>query len=70
MPNRIKNFREQSGLTLEQLAEKTGSSKTYMWTLENKENPTPTVQMGIKLARAFDITVEQLFQDEEHIDAD
>lgn len=70
MPNRIKCYREQSGMTLEQLAQKTGSSKAYMWALENKKKPRPTVQMGIKLARAFGVSVEQLFSDEEHTHAD
>lgn len=50
-------------MTLQELAEKTGSRKAYMWQLENKENPQPTVQMGIKLARAFGISVEHLFRD-------
>ncbi|EFO30153.1 toxin-antitoxin system, antitoxin component, Xre family [Roseibium sp. TrichSKD4] len=61
MPNRIKSYREKSGMTLEQLAERTGSSKAYMWSLENKASPKPTVQLAIKLARAFGVTVEQLF---------
>lgn len=59
--NHIKPSRERAGLTLQQLADQVGSSKSYMWTLENKPNPTPTVQMGIKLAKALGMPVEQLF---------
>lgn len=63
MPNRIKHYRESLGLTLQDVADKVGSSKAYMWALENKENPTPTVQMSIKLASAFGVSVEHLFRE-------
>lgn len=63
MPNRIKHYRESMGMTLQGLADAVGSRKAYMWQLENKKNPKPTVQMGIKLARAFGISVEHLFRD-------
>ncbi len=50
-------------MTLQGLADSVGSSKAYMWSLENKKNPKPTVQMGIKLARTFGISVEHLFRE-------
>ena len=59
--NRLRYFRKRAGLTLQQLEDQVGSSKAYMWQLENKENPQPTLQMGIKLARAFGVSVELLF---------
>ncbi|WP_395175104.1 helix-turn-helix transcriptional regulator [Roseibium alexandrii] len=63
LPNRIKHYRESMGMTLQGLADSVGSSKAYMWSLENKKNPKPTVQMGIKLARTFGISVEHLFRE-------
>ena len=60
--NRIREHREASGLTLQCLAEKVGSKKSYMWQLENKPDPDPGVKLGIKLARALGTTVEELFK--------
>lgn len=34
--HRIKDLRTKKGLTLDQLALETGSSKSYIWELENK----------------------------------
>lgn len=63
MMNRIKHHRKSAGYTLQEVADSVGSSKSYMWELENKEDPQPTVQMAIKLARTFGISVEHLFRD-------
>ena len=60
--NRIKPYRQGFGWTLEQLAEKVGSSKAYMWQLENKDDPDPGVKLSIKLAQAFGVSVEHLFR--------
>ena len=60
--NRIREHRKASGLTLQCLAEKVGSSKSYMWQLENTPDPNPGVKLGIKLARAFGTTVEEFFK--------
>ncbi len=60
--NRIRTYRKSMGWTLEQLAEHVGSSKAYMWQLENKDDPDPGVKLSIKLAKAFGISVEHLFR--------
>ena len=39
---RIKDLRTRKGLTLDQLAQETGSSKSYIWELENKNPPRPS----------------------------
>ena len=57
----IKQHRMANGLTLMQLANKVGSRKAYMWQLENKTSPQPTVQMAIKISRALDVPIETLF---------
>lgn len=59
--NRIREHRERAGFTLQGLAEDVGSTKSYMWQLENKPDPDPGVKLGVKLARAFGTTVEELF---------
>lgn len=61
--NRIKSYRTSFGWTLDELAQKVGSSKAYIWQLENKENPDPGVKLSIRLACAFGISVEHLFRE-------
>lgn len=63
MANALKKYRLGSGFTLEELADKVGSSKAYMWQIENKDDPDPGVKLAIKLATAFGISVENLFRD-------
>lgn len=58
---KLKSIRKSQGLTLQELADKVGSSKAYMWQLENKQDPDPGVKLGIKLAKALCTTVEKLF---------
>ena len=54
---RLKRLREAAGLTLEKLAEMVGSTKSYLWELENKPNIRPSAELVYKLARALDTTV-------------
>jgi len=63
MPNRIKSYRESFGWTLEELAKDVGSSKAYIWQIERKPDPNPSVKFSMKLAKAFGISVEHLFRD-------
>ena len=42
--DRIRNLRKEKGLTLDQLAEQSGSSKSYIWELENKSPPRPSAE--------------------------
>ncbi len=39
---KIRALRKQKKLSLEQLAELTDSSKSYIWELENKDDPKPS----------------------------
>ena len=41
---KINELRRAKGLTLEQLAEATGSSKSYMWEIENKDVARPSAE--------------------------
>ena len=59
---RLKRLREQHTpkLTLEKLAEKIGSTKSYIWELENKDSIRPSADTVYKLAQALNVTVEEL----------
>ncbi len=47
-------------LSLEQLAELTDSSKSYIWELENKDDPKPSAEKIGKIATVLEVTTEFL----------
>lgn len=50
-------------MTLEQLAEKTESSKGYIWELENRETKRPSAEKLQKIAEALRVTTEFLLDE-------
>ena len=57
---RVKRLRERHGMTLEQLAERTGFTKSYLSKVERGVS-VPTIATALKIAEAFDINVGDLF---------
>jgi len=64
MKNNIREFREVHGLRQEDLAERTGVSRQTVISIE-KGNYNPSIMLALKLARALDVRVEELFMLEE-----
>ena len=62
--DRIRGLRKAKGLTLDQLAELTGSSKSYIWELENKSPPRPSAEKLARIADKLGTTIEFLLQGE------
>lgn len=60
----LRAVRRQRGLTLETLAEQTGLTKSYLSKVERRQS-TPSIAVALKVARALDVDVAQLFSDEE-----
>ena len=60
MGERIRELRLKKGLTLEALAERVGSSKSYMWEIENKDVARPSAEKLHLIANALDTTTEYL----------
>ncbi|GAO52950.1 helix-turn-helix domain-containing protein [Novosphingobium sp. MD-1] len=60
--DRIRALRKERGLTLDQLAEQSGSSKSYIWELENKNPPRPSAEKLIKIADKLGTTIEFLLE--------
>ena len=58
---RIKELRISKCLTLDKLAELTGSSKSYIWELENKNPPRPSAEKLSAIAESLGVTVDYLF---------
>ena len=57
---KIRVLRKQNNLSLEQLAELTESSKSYIWELENKDDPKPSAEKISKIAAALKVTTDFL----------
>ena len=62
--NSIKERRTELGLTQAELAEACGVTRKTVNTVENKVF-SPSALLAIKLARALNVTVEELFRIEE-----
>lgn len=62
---KIKELRTKMGLTLDQLATETGSSKSYIWELENKDPPRPSAEKLAVIAVALGVTTDYLIGREE-----
>jgi len=61
--DKIRAQRKQKKLSLEQLAELTESSKSYMWELENKDDPNPSADKVARIAAVLEVTTEFLMSD-------
>ena len=57
---KIKRHRQEKGYSLDKLAELTDSSKSYIWELENKDDPKPSAEKVGKIAAVLDVTTEFL----------
>ena len=63
--DKIRTLRKEKKLTLEQLAEQSGSSKSYIWELENKNPPRPSGEKVANIAKALGVTSDYLLSDSE-----
>jgi transcriptional regulator with XRE-family HTH domain len=63
--DKIRRLRKEKKLTLDKLAELTGSSKSYIWELENKNPPRPSAEKLAKIAEQPGTTIEYLLDEEE-----
>lgn len=61
MGYKIRELREAKNMTQEELSEKSGVSRGTICALESGEERTTTTKTLLKLAKALDSTVDQLF---------
>ena len=64
---RLQELRNREGLTLEGLANEIGSTKSYVWELENKPNIRPSAELVYKLSKSLKTTVGVLMGEVEDI---
>ena len=64
MKNRIEAIRKERGIRQEELAKALGVSRQTISSLENGRY-NPSIQLAFKIARYFDMTIEEVFIYEE-----
>jgi transcriptional regulator with XRE-family HTH domain len=57
---KINELRRERGLTLDQLAQLAGSSKSYMWEIENKDVARPSAEKLDRIAEVLGVTAAYL----------
>ncbi|MBO9471792.1 helix-turn-helix transcriptional regulator [Endozoicomonas sp. G2_2] len=65
---KIRSRRNELEMSLDQLAKATGSSKGYLWELENREKANPSTDKLIKIASALRVTEEFLLDRSTEVD--
>ena len=60
---KIKKHRMEKGYSLDELAEITDSSKSYLWELENRDERKPSGEKLTRIAQALDVTTDYLLDD-------
>ena len=60
---KISRLRKKRKMTLQNLADLTGASKSYIWELENKSAVRPSAEKICSIAAALGVTAEFLIND-------
>jgi transcriptional regulator with XRE-family HTH domain len=63
--DKIRDLRKAKGLTLERLGDLTDSSKSYIWELENRNPPRPSMDKIAKIAAVLGVTADYLADEKE-----
>lgn len=61
MKNKMKFFRKKLKLTQQEIADKTGVTRQTINAIENNKY-SPSLELALKLARIFNVAVEEIFQ--------
>lgn len=64
---KIKKLRTDNEMTLEQLATEIGSTKSYVWKLENRTPKNPSTTKLKKIAHIFGITLSGLLGENDQL---
>lgn len=64
MGEKIRALRKVAKLTIDELAEKTESSKSYIWELENRPTPRPSAEKIQRIAAVLGVVPEFLLDDD------
>ncbi len=68
LKHKLKKHRQELGLSLDQLALRTESSKSYLWELENRDVSKPSAEKLTKIATVLGVTAEYLLDEGASLD--
>ena len=68
--DKIRRLRKEKRLTLDGLAMRTNSSKSYIWELENRNPPRPSAMKIAQIAKALEVEIDYLIDDDAQISED
>ena len=68
MGEKIRTLRKKKQMTLDRLAEAAGSSKSYIWELENKSPPRPSGEKVAAIAAVLGVTADYLLDSAGELD--
>jgi transcriptional regulator with XRE-family HTH domain len=60
---KLRDRRKSHRLTLDELADRVGSSKSYLWELENRASARPSAEKLAAIARELSVPVEYFLDD-------
>ena len=61
---RLREIRESKGITQEELANKSGITRTTIWKLETGDDEVSTTKTLLSLAKALECSISDFFSDE------
>ena len=68
LKEKLKQKRTELGLSLNQLAEQSGTSKSYLWELENRDTLKPSAAKLSGIAAVLNVTTEYLLDEKAALD--
>jgi len=60
---KLRKHRQELGYSLDDLAKQSGSSKSYLWELENRDTLKPSAEKLTRIAEALSVTTGYLLDD-------
>lgn len=67
---KVREERERLKLSLDEIGERVGSTKSYIWELENKDSVRPSADKVFRLAEVFGVAPEYLMDETGRIKRD
>ena len=63
--NNVKKYRKEIGLTLDELACRSGTTKSYIWEIESDNRVSPSLRKAYAISRTLDKSVYEVFPDDQ-----
>ena len=67
---KVKHYRKEMGFSLDKLATLAGTSKSYLWEIENRESLNPSGDLIARIAKPLGLTVDYLLSEDPALSED